>query len=45
MWIITIYSKNGIFTTLMSGGKFKVIVGCKILSEAIYFNDLWLVES
>ncbi|WP_185152198.1 hypothetical protein [Peribacillus simplex] len=50
MWIITIHLKNGIkmfeFTTEKEAReKFEVIEGCKILSEVIYFNDLWLVES
>ncbi|MDM5223273.1 hypothetical protein QUF86_21500 [Peribacillus sp. NJ11] len=50
MWIITIHLKNGIkmfeFTSEKEAReKFEVIEGCKILSEVIYFNDLWLVES
>ncbi|MCM3674515.1 hypothetical protein M3699_11590 [Peribacillus simplex] len=50
MWIITIHSKNGIkmfeFNTEKEAReKFEVIEGSKILSEVIYFNDLWLVES
>ena len=50
MWIITIHSKKGIkmfeFSTEKEArDRFEVMEGCKILSEVIYFNDLWLVES
>jgi hypothetical protein len=45
MWIITVYSKgNSISMFEFNSEKdareaFKVVPGCKILSEVIYFND------
>lgn len=50
MWIITSYSKNNIKMFEFSTEKeakdaFKKIHGNKILTEVIYFNDFYFVET